>query len=325
MKKINTVLGTIRSEDLGFTLIHEHIFASFAGWECDPLCRPYHREKIVGMCVRALEPVKPYGIRTIVDATPADLSRDVDILKEVSEKLQINIICSTGRYTEAEGKWAYLKQRNKAQVGDMRTELYEGFMREITEGIGNSGVRPGVIKVATGLDCISPVEEAVLKAAAQASKETGIPVITHTEDGTMGPEQAELLVREGLDPKRIVIGHMCGNPSIQYQLNVLEKGVGIAFDRFGLEIFIPDSARTAALIDLLSKGYAARILMSQDFIASSMGRGGKLPEETLRLLANWSFVHIVRDIIPALKQAGVTEEQIRTMTVDNPRRLLGGE
>ncbi len=324
MATINTVRGPISPDDLGLTLSHEHIAAAYPGWECDPLSRPYDREKIVRVCLRSLDPVKEYGVRSIIDATPADLSRDVEVLKRVSDQADINIICATGRYTEEEGKWAYLKQRSRAGVGDMRDELYDGFMHEITQGIGGSGVRPGVIKVATGRGRITHLEEAMLRAAARASRETGVPVITHTEDGTMGPEQADILIGEGADPDRIMIGHMCGNSSFEYQMDVLGRRVSVSFDRFGIELFLPDKVRTAVLAGLLAAGYVGRIMLSQDFIACGFGRGGSWPEEVRRKMANWSFVNIFRNIIPALKKAGVTEEQIRTMTVDNPRRLLAG-
>jgi phosphotriesterase-related protein len=323
--KINTVLGPISPEDLGITLVHEHITAAYPGWECDPLSRPYDREKIGNIALRALEPVKAYGVKSIVDATVIDLNRDVDVMKKVSEKLQINIICATGRYTEAEGKWSYLKKRSETKVGDIFTELYEGFMHEITRGIGQSRIKPGVIKVCTGDNHITPLEEAALKAAAKASKETGLPIITHTENGTMGPEQASLLIGEGVNPKRIMIGHMCGNPSLQYQLNALDQGVNVAFDRFGIELILPDKVRTATLIGLLKAGYAERIMVSHDCVGCGLGRGGKMSEDKIRLVTNWSFTHVFRNIIPALKKAGITDEQIRMITVDSPRRLFTGE
>jgi phosphotriesterase-related protein len=140
----------------------------------------------------------------------------------------------------------------------------------------------------------------------------------------MGPEQAALLIGEGVDPKRIMIGHMCGNPSLQYQMEVLDQGVNIAFDRFGIELFLPDKIRIAMLIGLLGVGYEDRIMLSHDYIACSSGRGGKLPEGGIPQIANWSYVNVFRNIIPALKKAGVTDAQVRTMMVDNPRRLLSG-
>jgi phosphotriesterase-related protein len=325
MLKIQTVLGPIAPEDLGITLVHEHMAVGYPGWDCDPLARPYNREKMVKLCLRALERAKSYGVNSIIDATPSDLSRDVEIMREVSAKMQMNIVCSTGRYTEEEGKWAYLRARSRSKIGDVCTELYEGFIKEISDGIDQSGIRPGVIKVATGLDSISAFEEATLRAAARASRETGIPIITHTENGTMGPEQASLLVGEGMNPKKIMIGHICGNPSIQYQVNVLSKGVNISFDRFGIETFVPDKVRISMLVGLLGVGYTGRIMISHDFMCCVSGRGGKLPEEMGQKTANWSLTHIFQNIIPALKRAGITDNQIRTMTVDNPRRLFSGE
>lgn len=324
MAKINTVLGPIEPESLGLTLPHEHIVAAYPGWECDPLAKPYNSEKILGACLKNLEPVKQYGVRAIIDATPVDLSRNVDIMKEVSEKLQIHIVCATGRYTENEGKWIYFKRRASFKIGDIQTEVYEGFMQEINSGIGQTGVKPGVIKVATGLNRIAPCEDATLRAAARASRETGIPITTHTEDGTMGPEQADILIGEGAAPQKIVIGHMCGNASLAYQLDVLRRGVYIAFDRFGIEMVMPDQTRIATLIGLLEKGYANRILISQDCMAAVYGRGGRMPMEEAMKFKNWSFTNIFTHILPALKKAGISDEQIKTMMVENPRRFLSG-
>ncbi|MDP2852916.1 MAG: hypothetical protein Q8O28_01570 [Smithellaceae bacterium] len=325
MTRINTVLGSISSADLGITLVHEHCVVGFPGWEWDPLCGPPNRKEIVQACLKVLEPAKACGLQSIVEVTPSDLSRDVDVMKEVSEKSQINIICSTGKYTEENGVWPYLKWRNQLKLGDLETDLYDLFMQEITSGIGQSGVKAGAIKVATSLNRVAPCEEAVLRAAARAGNETGVPIITHTEDGTMGPEQAEILMAEGMKPKRIMIGHMCGNPSLDYQREVLNKGVSIAFDRFGIEIFLSDEMRLKTLLALLGEGFAESIMLSHDYVGASFGRGGLWPEHMLPQVANWSYSHIFHNIIPALKKAGITDEQIRTMMIDNPRRLLGGE
>lgn len=322
MSVINSVLGEISPDLLGLTLAHEHVIAGYSGWECDALSRPYNREKIVGICVAALEPVKQYGVKSIIDGTPIDLSRDAEVMKEVSDKLQINIVCSTGMYTDELGKWAYYKMRSKSQIGNVANELCDTYVHELTRGIGKTGVKAGVIKVATGLKCISDCELASLKAAARAQKETGVPIITHTEAGTMGPEQIDVLLSEGANPKKIMCGHMCGNPSLEYQESVLNKGVNISFDRFGIELFMPDAVRTATLIGLLGLGYANRILLSHDFIGCGFGRGGTVPEERKKLWANWSFTNIFRNIIPALKKAGITDKQISTMMVENPKRLF---
>lgn len=322
MAKVNTVLGVIDAEDLGITLMHEHLVLGYPGYDADALCAPFNREELVTACAEALGEAKEYGLKTIVDATPNDLGRQVEIDEEVSEKTGINIICSTGMYMEAEGKPAYLKFRG--QVLDIQSELYDTFMHELTVGIGRTGVKAGVIKVATGHGCISPYEEKVLKAAARAQKETGVPIITHTQSGTMGVEQATLLTGEGVDPKKIMIGHMCCSSNLEYHLAVLDKGVSLGFDRFGIEFLYPDRLRTACLVGLLAIGCADRIMLAHDYVARWLGRPFELPDFVQALIANWSYSHVFKNIIPQIRKAGVTEEQVSKMLVDNPRRLFGG-
>ena len=324
MAVVNTVLGPISTDELGPTLIHEHLILAYPGWECDALAVPYDREAIAMACVEALERAKAYGLKTLVDATPIDLGRDVELDRMVSERSGINIICATGLYMEAMGKHSYLSFRS--QFGDTTTEIYETFMKEITQGIGDTGIKAGVIKVATGQGEISAYEEIVLKAAARAQKETGIPIITHTESGTMGPEQAALLISEGAAPERIVIGHIGGNANLQYHTSVLEQGVYIAFDRLGLDFLFPDNLRKASIIGLVGIGYADRIMLSHDYCGDHsvcwLGRPVELPDFATPVIANWSYAHVFKNIIPALKEAGVSDDKIDTLMVQNPRRLF---
>jgi phosphotriesterase-related protein len=323
MVKINTVLGPVSVDELGVTLMHEHLVFAYLGWECDALAPPYDREAAAAACVETLREAKGYGLKTLVEATATDMGRDVELQKIVSERLGINIVCATGFYTEKFGKPGYFKFRS--QMYDIVAELCETMVKEITQGIGNTGVKAGVIKVGTGHARISSYEEKVLKAAARAQKETGVPIITHTEAGTMGPEQADLLISEGADPRRIVIGHMCGNADLKYHVSVLEKGVNIAFDRLGIDLIFPDKLRKACLMGLIGIGYADRIMLSQDCWAYWLGRSFEFSEAARPLLANWTYVHVFNNIIPALKEAGVSQEKINNLMVDNPRRLFGGE
>ena len=326
MSQINTVLGPISPDQLGTTLVHEHCVIGFSGWECDPVPGGLSRAEIIEACVKALAPARDSGLRSIIEATPPDLGRDVDILKAVSERTQVHIICSTGRYTEENGKWAYLKHRARFGAGDLQSELYDSFMYEITVGIGRSGVRAGAIKVATSLNRMAPCEESVLAAAARASKETGVPIITHTEDGTFGPQQAGFLLAEGAASERIMIGHMCGSPATDYerdQREVLLTGASIAYDRFGLEFLITDEKRIGALAGLIREGYGEKIMIFHDYVGASLGRGGLWPEHMKAQVANWSHIHIFQHIIPALKRTGISNTQIHALMVDNPRRLLG--
>jgi phosphotriesterase-related protein len=323
MAMINTVLGPISADEMGVTLIHEHLTLSYPGWECDALAIPYDREAIVATCSEALEEAKAYGLKTMVEASPNDLNRDVELDRMISERTGLNVICATGMYMEAMGKPAYLKFRS--QLFDITTEMYETFVKEITQGIADTGVKAGVIKVATGHGQITAYEEAVLKAAARAQKETGVPIITHTEAGTMGPEQADLLISEGADPKRIMIGHIGGNANLQYHKSILDKGTYIAFDRLGIEFMFPDALRKACIIGLIGIGYADRIMLSHDYCPYWLSRPFKMPDIVNTLLANWSYSHVFKNIIPALKEAGVSDEKIDMMMVENPRRLFAGD
>lgn len=323
MTKINTVLGPISADRLGVTLMHEHLVFSYLGWECDALAPPYDREAAAKACIEALTAARSCGLNTLVDATATDMGRDVEVQKMVSDKLGINIVASTGFYTEKYGKAGYFKFRS--MYYDIVAELCETMVKEITQGIGNTGVKAGVIKVGTGHARISSYEEKLLRAAARAQKETGVPIITHTEAGTMGLEQAELLISEGADPKRVVIGHMCGNSDLNYHVSVLEKGVNIAFDRLGIDILFPDKLRKACLMGLIGIGYTDRIFLSQDCWAYRLGRPFEFPDTAKPLLANWTYVHVFNNIIPTLKEAGVSQEKINRLMVENPRKLLGGE
>lgn len=323
MAMINTVLGHLSSDELGVTLMHEHLTLSYPGWECDAIAPPYDREAISTALVEALKEAKAYGVKTMVEASPNDLNRDVELDRMISERTGINVICATGMYMESMGKPAYLKFRS--QLFDITAEMCETFVKEITQGIGDTGVKAGVIKVATGNGQISSYEEAVLKAAARAQKETGVPIITHTEAGTMGPEQADLLISEGADPKRIMIGHIGGNANLQYHTSILDKGVYIAFDRLGIEFMAPDKLRKACIIGLIGIDYGNRIMLSHDYCPYWLGRPVELPDFVRGLLANWNYSHVFKNIIPALKEAGVSDDKIDMMMVENPRRLFAGE
>lgn len=322
MAKINTVLGPIGPEQMGPTLMHEHMVLAYPGWDLDALCEQIEFPELVQICADALGEVKKYGVKTVVDATTADLWRNVELDRAVAEKTGLNIICATGMYYEGEGMPANLKFRS--QVMDIQSEHYDSLMKELTVGIGRTGIKAGVIKVATSHGVITPYEEKMLKAAARAQKDTGVPILTHTQQGTMGPEQAALLISEGADAKKIVIGHMCGNANMEYQLSVIDKGTYVGFDRWGIDFLYPDNLRRATLLGLLGLGFADRIVLSQDCNAKILGRPFVMPDFIQPLIANWSYTHIFKNIIPQLKQAGVSDAQVGQMIVDNPRKIFGG-
>ncbi len=325
--KVNTVLGPISPEAMGVTLVHEHICYGYPGWEGDQSIAPFDHDTIVKNGVETLKQLKALGgLNTYIDATPLDGGRQPEILKEISEKSEVNIICSTGYYYEGEGAPVYWKFRSS--LGDVSGEIYELFLKEIHDGIRNTGIKAGVLKVGTSKGIITDYEKMMLQTAARVQKETGVPIITHTQEGTMGPDQARLLIDAGADPNRIQVGHMSDNIDIDYQEETLKQGVFVSWDRMGLQGLVGcpmDEQRYPVMIELIKKGYADKLMISHDFIITWLGRPLNIPEEALPLIANWHPTHLFKNIIPALKKGGVTDAQIKQIIEDNPRRLFEGQ
>ncbi len=325
--KINTVTGQIAPEELGITLMHEHIVYGPPGWEGDQTIAPFDRKAIVAAAVETLSQVKPFGIKTFVDVTTLDSGRLLpEIYKEISEKSEVNIICATGYLNEEKGSSTYWKLRG--MLGDVSDEIHELFLKEIVDGIHDTDIKAGVLKVGSSKGIITDYEKTMFKVAARVQEETGVPIITHTEEGTMGPDQAQLLIAEGADPARTQIGHMSDNLDMEYQLKTFKQGVYVAWDRMGLQIVggCPmDEQRYPVIIDLIKQGYGNRLMLSHDSIAHWLGRPLNIPEDALPIIANWHPTHLFKNIIPELKKGGVTSEQIKAIIEENPRRLFAGE
>ena len=321
---VNTVLGPLPAEKLGTTLMHEHFVFAYPGWFADATIAPENYRDLLKTNLQVIQTAQKYGIKTIVDATPNDVGgRNPALYKELARKTGLNIICATGLYTDEEGSPAYWK--TKAIWGmDISKMMSELFIKEITEGIGTTGIRAGVIKVGSSHK-LSTYEMAVHKAAVAAQKATGVPIITHTEGPTGGVEQAEFLLKEGADPKKVMIGHVSNSKDIEYHKAILAKGVYIAFDRIGLDIITPFAINVKNVAELCKLGYSDKIMLSHDTVNVWLGRQTVLPEKLAHALDNWRIDHISRDFLPALKAQGVTDEQIKTMMVDNPRKLFLGK
>jgi phosphotriesterase-related protein len=321
--QVNTVTGPVSSDDIGKTLVHEHFQFGYPGYQGDSTLGPYDPEANIKVGLEVAEKVKAHGVKTVVDATPNECGRDVEVLREISERGGINIVCSTGYYYEGEGAPAYFGFR--ALLGTGEDDVLEMMLTEINEGINGTGSKAGVIKLATSKDEMTDYEAMLFRCGAKAQAETGVPIITHTQEGTMGPEQAAYLIEQGADPKRVMIGHMDGNSNIAYHLETLSHGVRVSFDRFGIQGIVgapPDEHRIGTLIGLIGLGYADRLHVSHDTVNVWLGRELVLPDAVAELLKNWHPAHIFENIVPQLKKGGVTEEQIEQILVENPKTLF---
>lgn len=317
MRTVPTVLGPVPVDELGVTLMHEHLLIGWPGWEYDVAAPRASLTELAKICTERMLELQSYGVRTLVDPCPMDLGRDVELMARVSQDSGVHIICATGLYKEDQGAPPYFKFR--ARFADATQEIRDAFVRELTEGVGTTGIKPGVIKAATGAHQITPYEEMVLRAAAQAACATGTPLTTHTEDGTMGREQLDLFAAEGVELKHVIIGHSCGSADLRYHVDMLDRGCFLGFDRFGLEIVHPDRLRLAALIGLLGIGFAKQIVLSHDSVWCWRGRPLPLPKT---VLPHWRPTYLFTDILPRLREAGVSQDKIDTMLVANPRRFF---
>lgn len=313
MKSVQTVLGTCSSEELGTTLMHEHVLVGLPGWQFDSTAPLLNRDEAIGVAVERVQELKSYRVETIVDPCPTDFGRDAEFIREVSQRSGMRIICSAGLF-------ALPPYQSQLDV----EHLAEIYIKEATDGIGRTGVKPGIFKVATQ-QTVTPIEEKNLHAIGKAAKATGLPITTHTDNASQGEKQLDVFEQEGVSPKRVVIGHSDGRADLSYHVGLMERGAFLGFDRWGLEVYIQDKLRLASLIGLVGIGYANQIVLSHDSICCWLGKPLLNPPLDSPLYANWHPTYLFKQIIPRLKDAGVGDEAVRAMLVDNPRRLFQAE
>ena len=194
------------------------------------------------------------------------------------------------------------------------------FVKDIEEGIAGTGVKAAILKCATDEPGVTPGVERVLRAVAAAHRRTGVPISTHTHANTRrGLEQQRIFSEEGVDLTRVVIGHSGDTTDIAYLEELIAAGSYIGMDRFGIDVLLPFEDRVNTVAKLCERGHADKMVLSHDAACFN----DMLPEAAIPvILPKWNFLHIHNDVIPALKQRGVTDEQIGTMLIDNPRKIF---
>ena len=322
MESVNTVTGDIDADELGLTLIHEHFYSSD---EAVTVQWPHVRDRETehSLAVESAEAVKGHGVKTVVEPTAMLLGRDIQALQQLATETGLQIIACTGIYT-----YDHLPQFLANRDEDFIASL---FVHDIEKGIQGTDVKAAFIKCAADEPGVTPNIEKIHRAAARASVQTGAPIMAHTRPASeTGPRQVEIFLEEGVSPEKIQMAHTGDTDDLDYIERLLATGVYIGMDRYGLDIFLPTAKRNSTVIELLGRGYAERMFLSQDFdIPIANGLDWYPPEIVEQLqaadLANdWSMTFIFETVIPALREAGMTDEQLNTMLVDNPRRWLAG-
>ena len=317
MPSVNTVLGPLDTDDLGFTLSHEHVGTNAAG-----LRHTYpefiDRDGIREQSIAALQAVYADGVRTIVDVSTFDLGRDIPLMREVSLGSGVQIIPCTGNHLAV-----------PRPFGDVAPDVIAAlYIREIEDGIEDTGVKAGIIKVASDRGGITPPQEVVLRAAARTQRATGVPISTHTwSPDRVGEQQVRILEEEGVDLDRVYIGHSNDDTDLDYLLGLLNKGVWLGLDRYpgGLTPGTPNwEKRTEIAKKLMDAGFTNRIFLSHDYSVPKARHGAEVQEQ--RRLANPDgYNFIPRYVLPRLRELGASDADIHQITVENPRRFFAGD
>jgi phosphotriesterase-related protein len=319
MPATQTVLGAVDCSQLGITLMHEHVFVLDA-----EILQNYpeewgDEEKRVSDAVDRLNELKSKGVDTIVDLTVIGLGRCIPRIRRVAERTKINIIVATGIYTYRDAP-LYFEFRGPGTPLGGPEPMVDMFVRDITEGIGGTGIRAGILKCATDKFGVTRDVERILRATAQAHRRTGVPISTHTHARKrVGLDQQRIFREEGVDLSRVVIGHSGDTTDLDYLEELAANGSYIGMDRFGVDTILSFDDRVKTVAEMCRRGYAGKMVLSHDAACFNHW----LPERSMPvILPRWNYLHIYNDVIPALRQKGVTEEQLRTMLAENPRKIF---
>jgi len=318
MPNVNTATGSIETSKLGTTLMHEHVFIV-----TPEIAQNFPKdwgdeEQRIADAIARMNELKSRGVDSIVDLTVIGLGRYIPRIKRVAEKTGINIIAATGIYTYNDVPM-YFHFRGPGTILGGPELMTEMFVKDIEEGIADSGVKAAILKCATDQQGVTPGVERVLRAVAQAHRRTGVPISTHTHAHTeRGVDQQRIFEEEGVDLSRVIIGHSGDTTDLDYLERVIARGSYIGMDRFGIDTILPFEDRVNTVARMCERGHVGKMVLSHDAACFS----DWLPQIVYTMMPNWHYLHIHNDVIPALKQRGVTEDQITTMLVDNPRKIF---
>lgn len=301
--RVTTVLGEVEPEQLGFTLTHDHILVD--GWGLRQLYEAIVDDEQIALA--ELVRFREAGGGTVCDPTNVGLGRDPEALARLSRASGVHIVMGAGWYREV----VYPPAITTTSTVDLAAVL----VREITEGVGESGIRPGFIgEIGTERGHITPHQERVFRAAGRAHAETGVPILTHTTHwGELAIEQLDLLAEEGVDPGAVIVSHLGDRKGVEHMLPIAERGAWINIDNLAfVQGYAPLSFRIDNIVEMCQRGLAERVMLSNDIC--ELGQ--------LAAYGGVGYDNVLTNVIPLLRERGLSDSDIHQMTILNPGRAF---
>ncbi len=320
MPTVQTLDGPVETSELGTVLMHEHIFnltaeiqiahPGFNGW--DP-------EVKVPEAQATLRRLKESGVDTIVELSPIGLGRSLPLMRRACEGTGLQVILATGLYTYdvLPRPWHF---SGPGTLLDGPEPLDALMQADLDEGIEGSGVKPGILKCAIDAAGLTEHVERVVRSVCRIHKANGTPVCVHTSAPTeRGRDALRVLAEEDVDPARVMIAHCGDTTDLDYLEELAASGALLGMDRFGLDILLPFEDRVNTVVAMCERGHADQLILSQDAACFSDWFPPGLHEQ---VTPRWDYFHVQNDVIPALLERGVTQDQVDLMMRGNPRTFF---
>ncbi len=316
MSYVNTALGTIHPDELGATLCHEHILWGPPGWEYDPEWW-FHHPKVFAKCLADLVEYRELRGKTIVDCSGIGLGRDVELYRMFSRYSGVHVVLSTGF-------WADPGILNHFRVRDI-DYMEELFVHELTQGIGKTGVKAGVIKVGNGILEFTKLEERQHRAAARAAKRTGCAIITHGHPES-AMQQLGIFKSEGLDLSRVIVSHLdiVKEVNLERDKSIAKMGAWLGYDHWGLldtwswsHYAMSDDIRADVVKACIDAGLIDRVLISGDVNLFTLGSQRSNPYVGKSIMAD-----VIRYAPGRLRRVGISEDTFWRIVIDNPKKVV---
>jgi phosphotriesterase-related protein len=322
LPQVQTVQGPVDTAELGQVLMHEHVFVLTADVQQNYPEEWGGEEQRVADAVEKLTALAATGVRTIVDPTVVGLGRYIPRIQRVAEQVELNIVVATGCYTYDDVPF-FFHHRGPALNAALGTEvpdpMVDMFVRDVEEGIAGTGVRAAFLKCAIDSPGLTRGVERVMRAVARAHGRTGVPITVHTHPGSrQGLVVQKVFAEEGVDPRRVVLGHSGDTTDADHLSELADAGFLLGMDRFGINLDTTFEARADIVVEMCRRGYAESMVLSQDASCYI----DWVDPGVMAMLTDWRYTHIHEDVLPYLREHGVTDEQIETMLVANPRRYF---